>query len=46
MTDPPNDGTHILDFMPDYAINYWREAPEGITEVLIGGPVTVARLVE
>jgi hypothetical protein len=45
ITDPP-DETHVLDFMPDFAINYWREASEGITEVLIGGPVTVVRLVE
>ena len=45
ITDPP-DETHILDFMPDYAIDYWREPPEGITEVLIGGPVTVVQLVE
>ena len=37
ITDPP-DKTHVLDFMPDFAINYWREASEGITEVLIGGP--------
>jgi hypothetical protein len=46
VTDPPRNGTHVLDFMPDYAISYWRDKPTGIVEVLIGGPVTVVRLVE
>jgi hypothetical protein len=46
ITDPPRDGTHVLDFMPDFAINYWRSIPRGVVEVLIGGPTTVVRRVD
>ena len=46
ITDPPRGGVPLLNFMPKYAVSYWRDKPAGIAEVLIGGPVTVVRRVE
>ncbi len=43
ITNPVHHGEPWLDYMPDEAISYWSDHHTGLTEVLIGGPVTVVR---
>lgn len=36
-----NDGETFLHIWTSAAVRYWKDQPPGVTEVLIGGPVTI-----
>lgn len=39
-------GVPFIELMTDRSVSYWRDSPSGISEILIGGQVTITREIE
>jgi hypothetical protein len=39
ITDPPRGGVPLLNFMPEYAVSYWRDAPTASLKCLSAVPL-------